>query len=133
LSLGNHKKNETEKAYITKAIFLIDTQIDFVEKALLSENKTVVSNPHKKIQWTGSPMELVELVYALHETGSFGTTPLKMLFDVVGKTFGCEIVNYYRLFWNIRNRIAENRTFFLNKLQKMLSGKLDRMDSGTRS
>ncbi|GHV07168.1 hypothetical protein FACS189416_7800 [Bacteroidia bacterium] len=78
-------------------------------------------------------MELVELVYALHEAGCFGKTPLKTVFAAIGKAFGCEIDNYYRLFWDIRNRAAEDRAFFLNKLHKMLSDKFLRMDSGARS
>jgi len=28
------------------------------------------------------------------------------------------ITNYYRLFWDIRNRTAEDRAYFLNKLHK---------------
>jgi hypothetical protein len=85
------------------------------------------------LQWAGTQMELVELVYALHEAGSFGKTPLKTLFTVTGKIFSCEVTNCYRLFWDIKNRIGEERTFFLNKLQKVLSDKLFRMDSGARS
>ncbi|GHV21057.1 hypothetical protein FACS189428_0950 [Clostridia bacterium] len=78
-------------------------------------------------------MELIELLYALHEAGSFGKTPLKAVFAAAGKFFGCEIENYYRLFWDVRNRAAEDRAFFLNKLQKTLSEKFIRMDSGARS
>jgi len=78
-------------------------------------------------------MELVELVYALHEAGSFGKIPLKMLFAFISKMFGCEITNYYRLFWDIKNRTNEERCFFLKKLRKTLSDKLVRMDSGARS
>ena len=78
-------------------------------------------------------MELVELVYALHEAGSFSKVPLKKLFAYIGEMFNCEIANYYRLFWDIRNRIGEERTLYLNKLRKVLSGKLLRMDGGARS
>jgi hypothetical protein len=67
-------------------------------------------------------------MYALHETGSFGKTPLKKLFDCICSMFDCEITNFYRLFWDIKNRTAENRTIFLNRLQKILSDKLIRMD-----
>ena len=77
-------------------------------------------------------MELVELIYALHEAGSFGKILLKILFGCMSKMFGCEITNYYRLFWDIKNRIGDERTFFLNKLRKMLSDKLIRMDKGVR-
>ena len=119
-------------SYIEKTIYLIDTQIDFVERQILSQvNSTnIPKSDLKKIQWKGGRMELVELVYALHEAGIFGKIPLKTLFDFIGKMFGCEVTNYYRLFWDIKNRIVEERTFFLNKLRKILSDKLVRMDSG---
>lgn len=85
------------------------------------------------LKWQGGAMELVELVYALYEAGCFGKTPLKNLFAVTGKMFGCEITNYYRLFWDIRNRASEDRAFFLKKLITALSDKLNRMDGGSRS
>jgi hypothetical protein len=78
-------------------------------------------------------MELVELVYALHEAGCFGDIPLKTVFEAVGRIFDCEIKNYYRLFWDIRNRAAEDRAYFLNKIKQSLSDKLIRMDRGERS
>jgi hypothetical protein len=87
----------------------------------------------KKLKWAGAPIELVELVYALCEAGCFSKTPLKNLFTIIGKMFSCEITNYYRLFWDIRNRSSEERSFFLKKLIIALSDKLNRMDSGARS
>jgi hypothetical protein len=102
-------------------------QIAFVERQIVSQNNAEISL--EKLQWQVGVMELVELVYALHEAGCFGNISLKMLFITIGKMFGCEITNYYRLFWDIKNRTGEERTFFLNKLQKILSDKLARMDS----
>ena len=118
-------------SYLEKAIYLIDTQIDFIEKQVLAQLHSEIAPVReiKQIQWQGGRIELVELVYALHEAGSFGQIPLKHLFAFIGKMFGCEISNYYRLFWDIKNRTGEERAFFLNKLQKMLSEKLIRMDS----
>ncbi|MDR2148114.1 MAG: RteC domain-containing protein [Tannerella sp.] len=86
----------------------------------------------ENIRWEGSRVELVELIYALHEVGSFGTASIKSLFAFVGKMFGCEIPNYYRLFWSIQNRMGNIRTFFLDKLRKALSDKLIRKDNGLR-
>ena len=78
-------------------------------------------------------MELVELIYALYEAECFGKQPLNSLFAFIGKMFGCEITNYYRLFWDIKNRINDDRAYFLNKLHKVLSDKLFRMDNDARS
>lgn len=92
------------------------------------------NNPEPAIlQWQGGAMGLVELVYALHEADCFGKTPLKSVFTYIGKAFGYEIINYYRLFWDIRNRTGGERAFFLKKLTTALSDKLNRMDSGARS
>ena len=122
------KQNREALQFVEKAILLIDIQIAFVEKLILSKNNSLPT----VLQWQGSVMELVELIYALHEAGSFGNTSLKDLFVYIGKMFGCEISNYYRLFWDIRNRTAEERAYFLKNLTKTLQDKLNRMDGGAR-
>ena len=43
----------------------------------------------------------------------------------IGQLFDCEISNYYRLFWDIRSRVAEERTFFLSRLKTKLLEKMD--------
>lgn len=116
--------------YLWKSIELIDIQIRWVERQLLSEQ---TEQYPEKLEWTGTQMEFVELLYALHEAECFGKISLKKLFVIISKVFSCKIANYYRLFWDIKNRTAEERTFFLNKLKKMLSDKLVRMDSGGRN
>jgi hypothetical protein len=131
-SVAGEKKKGTTILYLVRASNLIDKQISFVEKQLLAESNPCDSIVPCTIQWKGSLMELVELVYALHEAGCFGTVSLKLLFAFIGKVFGCEIPNYYRLFWDIPNRAGDDRTFFLNKLRKALSDKLIRKDKGKR-
>ena len=126
------EKNTVALPYAEKVLFLIDLQIDWVERQILSQagSSNVTKSNLEKISWEGKQMELVELIYALHEAKCFGKLPLKTLFTFIGRTFGCEIINYYRLFWDIRNSIGDERTFFLNKLRKILSNKLLRMDGG---
>jgi len=70
------------------------------------------------------------LLYAFHEADCFGKISLKDLFFTMGQIVDCKVKNHYRLFWDIKNRTAEERTFFLNKLRKKLLDKLVRMDSG---
>ena len=116
---------------------LIDCELEIVRMELEYPERFVPSTPptlfaKTKLKWAGTHIEFVELVYALHEAGSFGNTPLKSLFSLVGQMFGCEITNYYRMFWNIKNRTGMERGYFLNKLMKKLSEKLVRMDSGER-
>jgi hypothetical protein len=117
------------RSFSRKAKGHIDIRIEFAERQM-----PACTPPSEQLQWQGSMMEFVELVYALHEAGSFGTVSLTKLFDVTGKAFGIEISNYYRLFWDIQNRKSQDgeRTFFLNKLRKALSAKLTRKDKGER-
>jgi hypothetical protein len=83
---------------------------------------------YKILKWTGSAIELVELVYALYESESFGKTPLKTLFNSFCNIFDCEITNYYRLFWDIKNRTSENRAKFLDELKRLLVRKIEEAD-----
>jgi len=116
-------------------MYLIDTQIDLVGRQILSQTDTEISSApsFRKIRWKSGLMELVELVYALHEANCFGKVSLKILFAFFGKVFDCEIPNFYRLFWDIKSRTGDERTRFLNKLRKSLTDKLIRMDGGVRS
>jgi len=115
-------------SYIEKLLHLIDMQIDFVERQLVSQNNDENEPQLEKIRWHGTQIEFVELIYALYEAGCFGKATLKKAFLLIGGLFDCEIPNYYRLFWDIRSRVAEERTFFLNRLKTKLLEKLARMD-----
>ena len=126
------KKNTT--TYLRKAIEIVDRRVEWVEQLILAEQNAstcpICRQPQSQIlEWTGSQMELVELIYALHEAGCFGDISLKKLFCIMEQVVGCEVKNHYRLFWDIRNRTGEERTYFLNKLIKKLSEKLILMDS----
>jgi hypothetical protein len=124
------QKNKMMLLHIEKAMCLIDTHLDFTERFMLSQynNANTEESYSEKIKWLGTPTELVELVYALLEAGCFGKVALKTAFSYIGKVFDCEILNHSRLFWDIKNRASEDRTYFLNKLKKGLSKKLFSME-----
>ena len=90
-----------EKLYekFAKLLFLINV----TTKDMLKYHNTLV-------------LTLVELLYALYEAGCFGKIPLKSLLNLIGQMLGCEITNCNRLFWDVRNHLGYDRTFFLNKL-----------------
>ena len=91
------------------------------------------TSKRKKLKWTGTQVDFVELLYALHEAGVFDNVSLKDLFNTIREIVDCEVKNHYRIFWNIKSRSADERPFFLNKLTKKFSDKLVRMDGGARS
>jgi hypothetical protein len=113
---------------LEKAILLVKTQLDFAEHGLLLTARVMQENVFPQIKWMGTKSELVELVYALHDTGVFGEASLKEIFAVICKIFDCEIKNYHRLFWDIRSRKGE-QTPFLKKIIINLVNKYIRMDN----
>ena len=120
--------------YLKKAIELVERQIEFTEKHIFEAQKVYHCpfysevEKQKTLQWTGEPIELVELLYALHETGCLGKTFLKNLFSVASELFDCDVKNHYNLFSTIKMRVKGDRTLFLNKLKRGLTGKMEKMD-----
>lgn len=117
-----------------KLIALIDRQIEWEERQIIVEQSAQFCPLYSKIeeqkalQWMGEPIELVELLYALHEAGCFGTISLKNLFAIVIELIGFEVKNHYALFGSIKIRTKGERTAFLDKLKRLLVAKMEKSD-----
>jgi len=85
---------------------------------------------NKKIKWTGSVVDWVELVYALHAAGyaNGGQTTLKELFKEMGDFFDFEVKEFSRTFKDIKNRVKGDRTRFLDELKRVLQRKIEESD-----
>ncbi|KAA6321098.1 hypothetical protein EZS27_029212 [termite gut metagenome] len=113
------KKNVLIVNYLDKAILLVETQFEFINR------KQAISSSAKKLKWLGTYVDLVELGYALHATGIFGSISLKRLFRVLGEVFDIDTKNFSRTFTDIKNRTTGDRTKFLNTLKENLLRKLE--------
>jgi len=104
-------------------------------KAFLEEKlETLKKNPTppralKKQKWTGSKVELVELIYALHTEGVIndGASGLKEMVNFFESVFAVDLGQFNRVFLEIRNRKSE-RTKFLNTLKNKLIIRMDNAD-----
>lgn len=78
------------------------------------------------IVWTSNQTDLVELIYALVETGAFnnGNVEIKNLMDCFQNIFQVDLKYYYRKYTDITNRKKE-RTAFLDRLKLGLIKKMD--------
>jgi hypothetical protein len=87
----------------------------------------------KEINWTGSKVSLVELLYALQSTGSCnnGKIDLKQLANHFEKIFNIDLGNYYRVFQEMRIRKI-NRTTFLDQLKDRLIQRMDEADENPK-
>jgi hypothetical protein len=83
----------------------------------------------KAPKWTGSKVELIELIYALHTEGVFnnGTSGLKEVTTFFEYSFNIDLGQFNRVFLEIRNRKSE-RTKFLNTLKNKLMIRMDEAD-----
>ena len=84
-----------------------------------------VTEPSPLLQWTGTKIALVELIYALHASGSInnGNTSIKDVKEVFEKIFEIELDDCYRLFLEIKAR--NNSTKFMDKLSEDLIRKIE--------
>lgn len=107
-------------------IFL-EEQIAKLERKAINRNSP--SPFPKGPKWTGSKVELVELIYALHTEGVFnnGATGLKEITTFFESAFNIDLGQFNRVFLEIRNRKSE-RTKFLNTLKNKLIIRMDEAD-----
>jgi len=81
-------------------------------------------------QWTGSVVELVELIYALDSIKCInnGEAPITELATFFGMLFGVDLRECYGTYTDIKRRKNENRTYFLDKMSKELNKRMERDD-----
>jgi hypothetical protein len=83
-----------------------------------------------KLKWTGSIIDWVELNYALHEVKKInnGEISLRELFQLTGEAFDFDVKEFSNYFMNIKGRLNENRTKFLDELKRALARKMEDAD-----
>lgn len=81
-------------------------------------------------QWTGSVVELVELIYALDSVKCVnnGEVPITELATFLGTLFGVDLRECYGTYTDMKRRKNENRTYFLDKMGKELNKRMERDD-----
>jgi len=108
-------------------------------KMELELKKTVDEEPEKplqmkrgkrKLRWTGKQIELVELGYALHATGSFndGKANLKDIFEFFEEAFEVDPGNTSRLFQDILRR-QTGYTAYLDMMIEKLHKRIDDIET----
>ena len=92
------------------------------------DDSFIVNNTPPLMQWTGTKIALVELIYALQASGSInnGNTSIKDVKETFEKIFEIELDDCYRLFLEIKGR--NNSTKFIDKLCEELNKKIEEQD-----
>lgn len=103
----------------------LETQLENLKKTALAPPIRLLKNP----KWTGTKVELIELIYALHTEGAInnGKSALKEVATFFESAFDIDLGQFNRVFLEIRNRKSE-RTKFLNSLKSKLIIRMDNAD-----
>jgi hypothetical protein len=107
--------NERVKVYLLSSIERI------VEPSLPQYNSPLT--------WTGSKIDLIELIYSLHAAGVFNreAADIKQIAAVFENAFNVTLGNYYRVFQDIRLRKV-NQIKFLDSLKQSLLRRINETD-----
>ena len=100
----------------------IDTELEILNRY----GDTYPPKPHVcKRRWTGAVVEIVELIYALHEMKRIddGEIAMNELAGFFGELFGIRLDarNLYDAYTDIKRRKGDSRTYFLDKLRERLN------------
>lgn len=120
--------------FLEIAIGYIDTELEILNRYPEQAGNAV---PQGVLPWTGTLIELVELIYGLQEMGCIndGETAINELTDYFGKLFGMEIKDIlcYNTYTNIKHRKSESRTYFLDKMRERLNRRMLRDEEKDRN
>src|SRR5690606_36697607 len=99
---------------------------DFLITKCKEINQDCTLSSDTPIIWTGNQSDLVELLYALVESGAFnnGNVTIKTVILYFQMMFQVDLKYYYHKFTDISNRKKE-RTVFLDRLKTCLERKMD--------
>ena len=131
---GYISKEETPEScaqirFLHIVIGYIDTELEILNRY----GDIYPPKPHVcKRRWTGAVVELVELIYALHEMKRIddGEIAMNELAGFFGELFGIRLDarSLYDAYTDIKRRKGESRTYFLDKLRERLNLRMQRDD-----
>lgn len=101
---------------------ILTTYLENKIEQLENNCSTVHPSIQQTVNWTGTKIDLVELIYALHHSKKInnGSTDIKELALFFGKIFNQDIEeNIYRFYIDIKNR-KTGHSKFINQLSEVL-------------
>jgi len=112
-----------------KLIIYLNTELAKLEHVLNTPIETF-NLPKAKETWTDSKVALIELIYAIHTSGSInhGKSDIKKLTAYFEQVFNIELGDVYRTYLEIRGRKG-SRVQYLDELRKKLIARMDEADS----
>lgn len=119
----------TQGRFLDIAIGYINTELELLTR--------YGSQPHTaRFRWTGTIVELVELIYGLQELHCIdnGEVQINSLIEFFNSLFGLDIKDShcYNAYAEMKHRKNESRTYFLDKMRERLNLRMQRDDDKER-
>jgi len=101
----------------------------YIEDQLYNKDQEDKPKASKKLNWTGSKVAIIELIYSLHYQGVFenGNADIRLIAKYFEDVFNVDLGNFYQTYLELRNRKI-NQTKFLDTLRETLIKKMDEQD-----
>lgn len=119
--------HNSQNRFLEIALGYINTELE-----QLARDGCRAESPATRLRWTGTLVEMVELIYGLQEMRCIddGDTPINELFALFGRLFGIEIKesHCYNAYTDMKRRKNDSRTYFLDKMRERLNLRMQRDD-----
>lgn len=101
----------------------------YIEDQLYNKDQMEYPKAPKKLNWTGSKVAIIELIYSLHYQGVFdnGNADIRLIAKYFEDAFNVNLGNFYQTYLELRSR-KMNQTKFLDTLRETLIKKMDEQD-----
>jgi hypothetical protein len=141
LDSETNKESTSDYFYLRKALSFIrgtfkhiQTQLQLSRSPLAASdtntNTNIQTSSMPQFKWTGSAVELVELIYGFIEMRSInnGETPIVELASFISSHFGIEIKDCYSAYVDMKRRKNDSRTYYLDKMRERLNRRMEMDD-----
>ena len=133
-TLQTENTGNNRSIYVRKALSFVRKMLEYIGQIRSGQVHTpqVERRKEKKnsqpLQWTGNAIDLVEIIYGIHEMGCInnGEIPLKQLAPILYSFFGVETKDCYRFYTDIKRRKTISHTHFLEQMQERLNERIRR-------
>ncbi|WP_416991436.1 RteC domain-containing protein [Alistipes indistinctus] len=125
--------NKTRGRFLDIAIGYINTELELLRRYDRIRDLHT-KTPHR---WTGTIVELVELIYGLQELHCIdeGEAPINELIAFFNSSFGLEVKesHCYNAYADMKRRKNDSRTYFLDKMRERLNLRMQRDEEKERA
>ena len=122
-------KFSTSHDYKVAKIIANDLIQVYIEDQLYNKDQKDKPKTSKKLNWTGSKVAIIELIYSLHYQGVFdnGNADIRLIAKYFENAFNVNLGNFYQTYLELRNR-KMNPAKFLDTLRETLLKKMDEQE-----